>query len=77
MGFCSEEVHKRFLRACPSIEKYVVDSGIQLIKFRLNKICTRSKKTVLNQSSESSEPGKLESCESKFYLIGCPTNIPQ
>ena len=47
MGFCSEEAHKRFLRACPSIEKYVVDSGIQLIKFRLNKICTRSKKTVL------------------------------
>jgi hypothetical protein len=38
---------------------YVVDSGIQLIKFRLNKICTRSKKTVLSPEQRVSEPGKL------------------
>ena len=34
-------------------------------------------KTVLNPEQRISEPGKLESCESKVYLIGCPTNISQ
>jgi polyphosphate kinase 2 len=35
MGFCSKEEHERFLRVCPIVEKFVVDSGIQLIKFWL------------------------------------------
>src|SRR6266403_5294408 len=35
MGFCSKEDHERFLRVCPIVEKFVVDSGIQLIKFWL------------------------------------------
>ena len=35
MGFCSEEEHERFLQVCPSVEKYIVDTGIQLIKFWL------------------------------------------
>jgi polyphosphate kinase len=35
MGFCSKEQHERFLRVCPSVEKYIVDTGIQLIKFWL------------------------------------------
>jgi polyphosphate kinase 2 len=33
MGFCTKEQHRRFLDLCPSIEKYVVDGGIILIKF--------------------------------------------
>jgi polyphosphate kinase len=32
MGFCSEEQHKRFLKLCPEIEKYIIDGGIMLIK---------------------------------------------
>jgi polyphosphate kinase len=32
MGFCSKEQHGRFLELCPEIEKYIVESGIQLIK---------------------------------------------
>jgi polyphosphate kinase len=32
MGFCTEEQHRRFLKICPEIEKYVVDGGIQIIK---------------------------------------------
>ena len=32
MGFCSKEQHRRFLELCPAFEKYIVDSGIQLIK---------------------------------------------
>ena len=35
MGFCSEEQHQRFLELCPQIEKYIVDGGIQLIKYWL------------------------------------------
>lgn len=32
MGFCTKEQHRRFLDLCPTVEKYVVDSGIQIIK---------------------------------------------
>ena len=35
MGFCTEEQHSRFLELCPVFEKYVVASGILLIKFWL------------------------------------------
>jgi polyphosphate kinase 2 (PPK2 family) len=35
MGFCSKEQHERFLQVCPRVEKYIVDTGIQLIKFWL------------------------------------------
>jgi polyphosphate kinase len=35
MGFCSKEEHRRFLELCPQVEKFVVDGGIQLIKYWL------------------------------------------
>ena len=35
MGFCTPTETKRFLELCPQIEKYVIDAGIQLIKFWL------------------------------------------
>jgi polyphosphate kinase len=35
MGFCSKKQHQRFLERCPDIERYIVDSGIRLIKFWL------------------------------------------
>jgi polyphosphate kinase len=35
MGFCSKKQHQRFLERCPDLERYIVDSGIQLIKFWL------------------------------------------
>jgi polyphosphate kinase len=35
MGFCTKQQHQRFLQRCPDIEQYIVDSGIQLIKFWL------------------------------------------
>jgi polyphosphate kinase len=35
MGFCSPEQHRRFLELCPEVEKYIVDSGIILIKLWL------------------------------------------
>ena len=35
LGFCSPEQHRRFLDLCPEIERYVVSSGIRLIKYWL------------------------------------------
>jgi polyphosphate kinase 2 len=35
MGFCTENQHKRFLKICPEIERYVVDGGVILIKLWL------------------------------------------
>jgi polyphosphate kinase 2 len=35
MGFCTKEQHRRFLELCPVIERYIVEGGIQLIKFWL------------------------------------------
>ena len=33
LGFCSKEQYRRFLVVCPEFERYVVDDGIQLLKF--------------------------------------------
>jgi polyphosphate kinase len=35
MGFCTPEQNRRFLGLCPEVEKYIVDSGIVLIKIWL------------------------------------------
>jgi polyphosphate kinase len=35
MGFCTKEEYERFLELCPTVEKYVVDAGIILIKYWL------------------------------------------
>lgn len=35
MGFCSKEQHRAFLENCPTVEKYIVDAGIILIKIWL------------------------------------------
>jgi len=35
MGFCTPAQHQRFLEQCPEIERYIVDGGIQLIKYWL------------------------------------------
>jgi polyphosphate kinase 2 len=35
MGFCTPEEHRRFLDSCPAAERWIVDSGIILIKMWL------------------------------------------
>lgn len=35
MEFCTQEQYERFLGLCPQIEQYIVDGGIQLIKYWL------------------------------------------
>ena len=35
MGFCSDEQYREFLKLCPTVEKYMTDAGIILIKYWL------------------------------------------
>jgi polyphosphate kinase 2 len=35
MGFCSKQEHRHFLELCPTVEKYVTDGGVKLIKYWL------------------------------------------
>src|SRR5271169_1475737 len=35
MGFCSKEQHDQFLQVCASVEKSIVETGIQLVKYWL------------------------------------------
>ena len=35
MGFCTEDQYRRFLENCPEVEKFIVDGGINLIKYWL------------------------------------------
>ena len=35
MGFCTKEQRRRFLELCPEVEQFIVDGGIQLIKYWL------------------------------------------
>jgi polyphosphate kinase len=35
MGFCSEKQYERFLELCPTVEKFMVDGGVTLIKLWL------------------------------------------
>lgn len=33
MGFCTDEEHREFLRACPEFERMLIRSGVQLVKY--------------------------------------------
>ena len=35
MGFCTKEQHRQFLKLCPTVERYVVDGGIMIVKIWL------------------------------------------
>jgi polyphosphate kinase 2 (PPK2 family) len=35
MGFCSDDQYRGFLKLCPTVEKYIVDAGIVLVKYWL------------------------------------------
>jgi polyphosphate kinase 2 len=35
LGFCTPEEYRRFLDRCPEMERYIVEGGVQLIKFWL------------------------------------------
>jgi polyphosphate kinase len=43
MGFCTEAQHKRFLKVCPQVEKFLVEGGTVLIKLWLEVSNTEQK----------------------------------
>ena len=61
MGFCSEEEHQRFLRVCPSVEKYIVDTGVQIIKFWLE---------VGDEEQKSRFEARIEDFVALFFADG-------
>jgi polyphosphate kinase len=35
MGFCTEQQYRQFLKLCPTVERYIADAGIILVKYWL------------------------------------------
>ena len=35
MGFCTKEQHRQFLKLCPTVERYIVEGGIKIVKIWL------------------------------------------
>lgn len=65
MGFCDEQQHRRFLAICPEVEHYIVESGIQLIKFWLE---------VSNEEQERRFQARIEDPLRQWKLS--PTDLP-
>src|SRR5216110_1516259 len=57
MGFCTKEQHARFLELCPEMEKYIVDGGIQLIKYWLE-VSNKEQERRFKARSEERRVGK-------------------
>jgi polyphosphate kinase 2 len=67
MGFCTDEEHERFLDLCPQIEKYVVDTGIILIKIWLEVGQEEQEKRFLARIDEPVRQWKLSPMDLESY----------
>jgi len=71
MGFCTPEQHRRFLDRCPLIEQYIVDGGIQLIKFWLEVSEEEQKRRFESRIEDPLKQWKLSAMDlpsrSKWY----------
>ena len=65
MGFCSKEQRRRFLELCPVFERYLVSSGIRLVKFWLE---------VSNEEQERRFQARIEDPLRQWKLS--PTDLP-
>src|SRR5215471_4315157 len=65
MGFCDKKQHRRFLELCPAVERYIVESGIQLIKFWLE---------VSSEEQERRFKARIEDPLRQWKLS--PTDLP-
>jgi polyphosphate kinase len=59
MGFCTEEQYRKFLEVCPSVEKYIVDGGIILIKYWLEVSNEEQEKRFLARINDPLRQWKL------------------
>jgi polyphosphate kinase len=65
MGFCTKEQHRRFLELCPDFESYLIEGGIQLIKFWLE---------VSNEEQERRFAARIEDPLRQWKLS--PVDLP-
>jgi polyphosphate kinase 2 len=67
MGFVSEKGYTRFLKLAPTIEKYIVDAGIILIKFWLEVGKEEQEKRFLARISDPMRQWKLSPMDTESY----------
>ena len=67
MGFCSKAERRRFLELCPLIEKFMVDGGIQLIKFWLEVGKQEQKRRFLARIEDPLRQWKLSPMDLESY----------
>ena len=63
MGFCTKEQHRRFLQVCPEFELFIVDGGIQLIKYWLEVGDEEQKRRFIARIEDPLRPWKLSSTD--------------
>jgi polyphosphate kinase 2 len=67
MGFATKEQHRRFLQRCPEIEKYIIDSGIILIKMWLEVGQEEQEKRFHKRMSDPIRHWKLSPMDIESY----------
>jgi polyphosphate kinase 2 len=67
MGFCSEEVSKRFLEVVPNFEKLMVDSGIILLKYWLEVSPEEQTRRLTGRIDDPRKIWKLTPMDLKSY----------
>jgi polyphosphate kinase len=67
MGFCNEDEHRRFLELCSTMEKYVVDGGIRLIKIWLEVGQDEQKKRFAARIEDPLRQWKLSPMDIESY----------
>jgi len=67
MGFVSEKGYKRFLKLAPTVEKYIADAGIILIKFWLEVGKEEQEKRFLDRINDPLRQWKLSPMDTEAY----------
>jgi polyphosphate kinase 2 len=67
MGFCTQEEHERFLDACPKAERWIVDSGIILIKIWLEVGMKEQERRFLARITDPLRQWKLSPMDLQSY----------
>jgi polyphosphate kinase len=67
MGFCSEKISRKFLKAVPKVEKVMVDSGIVLIKYWLEVSMEEQTRRLESRIDDPRKIWKLSPMDLKSY----------
>jgi len=67
MGFCTEEQAKHFLTVIPGVEKYIVDSGVLLLKYWLEVSPEEQTRRLESRIDDGRKTWKLSEMDLKSY----------